>query len=90
MKGRIMTSINPTANWFFKIGDEIHGPITYTELQQKARVGEIGPGTPVGVENCFCACRISPRSFSTERVTIRGCHPTYSRQAHQLRGGFAC
>jgi|HubBroStandDraft_6_1064221.scaffolds.fasta_scaffold387352_2 hypothetical protein len=34
-------------DWFYEIGNEIHGPVTHSELQQKAAAGELVPHTPV-------------------------------------------
>ncbi len=39
--------LSTARNWFFKIGDGVDGPITYTELRQKAAAEEIGADTPV-------------------------------------------
>ena len=35
------------ADWFFKVGDEVHGPVSPGELRQKAASGEVRPDTPV-------------------------------------------
>ncbi len=42
-----MSATNPAADWFFEIGTEVHGPFTYSELQQKAAAGELVAHTPV-------------------------------------------
>ena len=46
-----MSSDNPVVQWFFRIGDTVHGPITYVELRQKAIAGEITPDTLIRRES---------------------------------------
>ena len=36
-----------TANWFFKVGDQVNGPVSYVELRWRAATGEIEPDTLV-------------------------------------------
>ena len=40
-----MTATNPAANWFLKVGNQIHGPMSVAEVRQKAAAGLIGPAT---------------------------------------------
>ena len=35
------------AEWFLKVGDQVHGPMSAAELRQKAAAGLIGPETPI-------------------------------------------
>jgi len=42
-----MDATSSAANWFFEIGSEVHGPVTFSELQQKAAAGELLPHTPI-------------------------------------------
>jgi len=42
-----MAATNPAANWFLKVGNQVHGPMSAAELRQKAAAGLIGPETPI-------------------------------------------
>ena len=35
------------AEWFLKVGNQVHGPMSAAELRQKAAAGLIGPETPI-------------------------------------------
>ena len=39
-----MAATNPAANWFLKVGNQVHGPMLTIELRHKAAAGEIAPG----------------------------------------------
>lgn len=42
-----MTAPNSAPDWFFKVGDQVCGPVSPIELRQQAVAGEIGPDTPI-------------------------------------------
>ena len=37
-----MAAINPAANWFFNVGNQVHGPTLPIELRYKTAAEEIG------------------------------------------------
>ena len=43
----LMAATNPAAFWFFRIGNQVHGPMSATELLEKAAAGVITAQTPI-------------------------------------------